>query len=129
VKASQARHHFQTGIRNEKVDTVGAITATRLREVPRSRGDDNHTSVSAGQDDPLEVRHRCTQRDLVDDDNFPTNWFSHFFDALLLTKKSKSKFMLASMKLMNNLKILSVSLFRDRTTAILTQKMHTGNRL
>ncbi len=50
---------------------MGAVTAARLREVPRSRGDDDHTPVSAGQDDPLEVRHCCGQRDLVDDDNLP----------------------------------------------------------
>ncbi len=50
---------------------MGAVTPARLREVPRSRGDDDHTPVSAGQDDPLEVRHRCSQRDLMDDNKLP----------------------------------------------------------
>ncbi len=47
---------------------MGAVTAARLREVPRTRGDDNHSPVSAGQDDPLEICHRGGQCDLMDDD-------------------------------------------------------------
>ncbi len=54
---------------------------------------------------------------------------STLFDVLLL-KKLKSNFSLASMKLLTNFfKILTVTLFRQPKAAIFTLKMHKGSRL
>ncbi len=83
VKSSQVRHHFQTGIRDEKVDTVGAIAATRLCEVPRSGGDDDHAPVSAGYDDPLEVRHPCSRVTSWTTTISPTTWKIPSFSLLI----------------------------------------------
>jgi hypothetical protein len=73
VEAGEIRHHFQSGVQNEEVHAVGAVAAAWLREVAWARGDDNHSSVAAGEDDPLQVCHSGSQRDLVDDDNFANN--------------------------------------------------------
>jgi hypothetical protein len=73
VEAGEIRHHFQSGVRDEEVYAVRTVAAARLCEVARARGDDNHTSVAAGEDDPLEVSHCSGQRDLMDNDNFTNN--------------------------------------------------------
>ncbi len=70
VEAGEIRHHFQTGVRDEEMYAVSTVAAARLREVSRAGGDDDHSSVAAGNDDPLEVCHSGSQRDLMDDDNF-----------------------------------------------------------
>ncbi len=84
VQAGKVGHHFQTRVGDEKVSAVAAVTATRQREVPRSRSDDEHTPATKGQDDPLEIRHCRGQRDLMDDHDLP----DHVEDAVLLSAYS-----------------------------------------
>jgi hypothetical protein len=73
VEASKIRHHFQTGVWDEKVHAMRTVAAARLCEVARAGGDDDHSSVATGDDDPLEICHCGSQRDLMDNDNFTHN--------------------------------------------------------
>ncbi len=45
---------------------MAVAAATRLRQVPRARCDDNDSPIAASDDNPLQIGHRRSQRDLMD---------------------------------------------------------------
>ncbi len=80
VQVGEVSHHFQTGLWDEKMDTVAAPAAARLSEISWSQGNDDHPSIAKVQDDPLEICDRGSQRHLVDDHDLP----DHVEGAVLL---------------------------------------------
>ncbi len=48
VQAGEVGHHLQAGLRDQDVGAVAGSTAARLRQVPRTGGDDDHSPGATG---------------------------------------------------------------------------------
>ncbi len=68
VQPGQVLHQLDAGLRNLQMGAMIAIAAAGSGVVAGPGRDDDDRPVAAGHQQPLQVRHRRSQRDFMDDD-------------------------------------------------------------